>query len=110
MTPPVNIVAVSSGSAMQVDGSRAITPTANMELLLSAQLGVSDSEHSVSNRAGSSDLVGVRRMGTSMAASHFERTAIRKCTERARETPRLCRNALTEVRALRPISLILRVR
>src|SRR5450755_1297884 len=88
---------VLSGLAMHDDAPISMTPTMNNELLLSAQLGVSNSEPSISEPAVSKDLEIELSMGTSEARAHQKARTYSKCTERVSVAPRLCRFTLTEV-------------
>ena len=82
---------------MHDDWLMSMTPTMNSELLLSAQLGVSKSEPSISEPAVSKDLEIELSMGTSEARAHQKARTYSKCTERVSATPRLCRTTLNEV-------------
>src|SRR6478736_1481632 len=73
MTLLAKMGAVPFAFTVQVVSSSFMTPTTNIELLLSAQLGSSGSEPSVSRSAGSRDLVVERRMGTSKWLRRVER-------------------------------------
>src|SRR5450432_1201624 len=88
---------VLSGLAMHDDAPISMTPTMNSELLLSAQLGASKSEPSISEPAVSKDLEIELSMGTSEARAHQQARTYSKCTERVSAAPRLCRLALNEV-------------
>src|SRR5258708_26212219 len=81
---------------MQLERPVSRTPTMKSELLLSAQLGVSRSEPSISEPAVSKDLEIELSMGTSEARARRTRT-YSKCTERVSRAPRLCKFSLTEV-------------